>query len=389
MCARFTAHLTPEQVPPLSSWWKRFKPNRSTLPAAALATVFCGVSLLVIWTQPISHERDMNRYGEALSHTLAHSNAGSMLNQQRIELAVIANQVGQYPEIAGVAFYTASNEILVLSGNTDASEQYTASATLDDTLAGYVTVVLNATAFAPVPRIWSWLLSLLSLAVAPFLSLGILQLSARGNRSLPIVSVPEPPPPARQPSHCLTINLYNQLALGRDARKNAIADAMNLAEEICAIHPGIAVEIPERGLAILFDQQAVSGAQVVSAAFLIQRLLTEFETEGIFRCYLNEITCAGSPAEMQSLTMATLAEEMNVDACLTLAALAKPETVLLSEDIYTALTDSEKVWAEIFTHPLLEDVDSSSHTYSVDGLPPQQADLVDSQAMLILGFNQA
>ena len=95
------------------------RPNQSTLPAAILATAFCGISLLLIWTAPLSSDREITRYGEALSETLAHSSAGLLLHQERIELAVFANQISQYPEVAGVIFYSASNEIIVLSGNTD------------------------------------------------------------------------------------------------------------------------------------------------------------------------------------------------------------------------------------------------------------------------------
>ena len=89
---------------------------------------------------------------------------------------------------------------------------------MDDTIAGYVTVVLNKDAFTPPARPWDWLMSIAVLIGAPFLSLGILQLSARGNRSLPIVSVPEPAPPAMQSSFVLGINLYNQLGLSRAQR---------------------------------------------------------------------------------------------------------------------------------------------------------------------------
>ena len=373
----------------MSAWWKRFKPNQSTLPAAALATVFCGIPLLMIWTVPPSQSTNVDRFGSALSRTLAHSSAGLILNQERIALSVIANQVSQYDEVEGVVFYTASNEIIVLSGATEASENFVASANLDDTLAGYVKIYLDREAFAPPARTLSWLLSILCLGVAPFLSLGMLQLSARGNRSLPIVSVPEPPAAKKQSSFCLTINLYNQLALGRQARQGAIADAITLAQELCAIHPGIFVEVPERGVIILLEPKNVTSAQAICASFLVQRLLSEFETQGVFRAYLSKVECPGSPAEMQSLSIGTLEEDVDIDSCLTLAALARPHTALVSEDIYQALQDSEKVWAKVFTHPLLEDVETTAHTFLIDALPPQESDLVDSQAMLVLGFTQA
>lgn len=331
----------------------------------------------------------MSRYGEALSQTLAHSNAGLLMNQERIELAVIANQVVRYDEVSGVVFYSANNEIVALSGGTDAGPHFTAPATLDDTITGYASVVLEREAFAPPARPWSWLLTLLAMGSAPFLSLGILQLSARGNRSLPIVSVPEPAAATPQASFCLTINLHNQIALSKAQRAAAVADAMTMAGEVCAIHHGIAVQIPERGVLMLFDQQAVNAGHAVCASFLMQQLLDQFETDGTFRCYLSETECPGSPADINTLSLAELSDGTDVDELMTLAALARAQTVLLSEAVYQGLADAEKAWARVFTHPLLEDVSDAAYTYSVAELPAEQSQLVDNQAMLILGFNQA
>lgn len=331
----------------------------------------------------------MTRYGNALSQTLANTSASTLLHGERIELAVIANQVIRYDEVAGVVFYSTNNEIIALSGNTDSSPHFTAPATLDDTITGYVSVVLAAQAFAPPSRLWAWLLSLLALGASPFVSLGILQFSARGNRSLPIVSVPEPAVSEPKPSFCLAINLHNQMALGRPQSAAAVADAMNMASEVCAIHQGIAVTVPERGVCLLFDADAVNAGHAVCAAFLMQHLLKEFETDGEFRVFLDKVVCTSSPADMSHMTLDALQEVADSDRLMTLAALARSNSALLSEAVYAELSDTEKTWTRVFAHPLLEDLPDSTHTYSVDELPEQQARLVASQAMVILGFSQA
>ncbi len=329
----------------------------------------------------------MARYGKALAQTLADSNAGLLLHTQRIELAVIANMVSRYPEVAGVVFYSASNEIIALNGSTEHGNHYTASATLDDTITGYVSVVLSSTAFAQPFRWVSWLLTLGALALSPFLSLGLLQLSASGNRSLPIVSVPEPKARRPQPSFALTINLHNQMALSRDQRISAVEDAMTMAQEVCAIHQGMAIPIAERGVILLFDPKNIPPAQAVCASFLLQHMLAEFETDGRFRCYLDVIECPGSPADMEQLSADALAETADLDNMLTLAALARAPIVLISEAVYTKLAEIEKTWAAVFEHPLLEDLGNAIKVYSINALPTDQAQLVDSQATLILGFN--
>ncbi len=373
----------------MSSWWKRFKPNQSTLPAALIATVFCGVSLLILWTPPQSPSQDIDRYGNALVRTLAHANAGLLLNQDRIALALVASQVAAFDEVAGVVFYSASNDIIALSGSTDPETHFIGTAALDDTMTGHVTLSINEAAFAPPPRPLAWLASILVLIVTPFLSLGILQLSARGNRSLPIVSVPEPRPPERQQSFCLTVNLHNQLSLSRSQREQAIADALMMAQEVSAIHHGFALPARGKGVMLLFDRNAVNAGQAVCAAFLLMTLLDEFETEGSFRCFLSELACPGAPGELTELSLTDIAEDAEVDQLMTLAALAKPQALLTDDAVYGDFTAEEQSWAGAFDHPLLDDMEAPVATYSVEALPDQQAQLVVNQARVILGFNQA
>ncbi len=373
----------------MSHWWKRFKPNQSTLPAALIATAICGVALLVIWTPPRSPEADIDRYGEALSQTLGHANAGLMLNQDRIALAVIANEVANFDEVAGVVFYSAGNEIVALSGSTDPDSHFTAQATMDDTIAGYVTVVLNKAAFAPPARPWDWLLSIAVLIGAPFVSLGILQLSARGNRSLPIVSVPEPAPPAMQSSFVLGINLYNQLGLSRAQREQAVEDALTMAREVCAIHHGFALPIDDKGVLMLFDRGMVDAGQAVCASFLMLTLLEEFETEGAFRCHLSETECPGAPGELTDLPLEAIEETTDINRLMMLAALARPSTLLVEEIVCEHLEADERAWTEAYDHPLLVDLDAEGQTYWIAALPERQSQLIESQATVILGFNQA
>ena len=370
-------------------WWKRFKPNKSTLATALLATAICSVGLLLIWAQPTQSDPEMARFGGALSQTLAHANAGYLMHQERIELAVIANLVTRYPEVDGVVFYSAGNDIIAMSGSQDLGQHYTASATMDDTITGYVSVVLNPGAFAAPLNIWSWLASALILLSSPFVSLAIMQFSARGNRSLPIVSVPEPGPSSPQPAYCLTFNLHNQFALNKQAQQQAIDDALTMTQEVCAIHQGINAGIAERGVILLLDAATTPAANAICAAFLAQTLLSQFETDGEFRCCLSTTSTPGSAAEVAGVRAEDIHEAAETDQLLMLAALAKPHSVVVTQSAYQHLNEQEQQWASTFNHPLLDDIVQQETIYQIEGLPDQQQQLIDSQAMLILGFNQS
>ena len=137
---------------------------------------------------------------------------------------------------------------------------------------------------------------------------------------------------------------------------------------------------------ILFDQTEVTAGSAIRAAFLLARLLEEFETQGEFRLYLDVSDSPGAPGEMQQLSFEQLSEIIDTDDLMTLAALAKAGGVLIAESVYAVLTAEEQPWAQSFTHPLLEDISERANPYSVNELPDQHAELVDNQARLILGF---
>ncbi len=344
------------------------------------------LGLALIWLPGGTAQAPVNRFGEALAHSLALSSAGHLLHRDRIELADIANRTVALDEVAGVMFFNAANEIIAISGNS-AGKHHTAPATLDDTITGYVSVVLNAAAFAPPPPVWRWAASLALGLLAPFASLLVLQLSSRGQRSLPIVSVPETPQ-VPETCYCIGVNLHNQMALDRAQKQQAIADALDMGNEVCAIHQGLVVEIPLRGIVMVLGAEAVSAGQAVSAGFLINRLLSQFETAGQFRCYVSESTCPGSPRDLTTLSREDLNETTDIDALLTLAALAKPESVLLHAAVYEQLAANEQELCSPFVHPLLDDI-TDAEIFSSARQAPTHEQWVENQAHLILGFNQA
>ena len=169
-----------------------------------------------------------------------------------------------------------------------------------------------------------------------------MQLSARGNRSLPIVSVQQENAGAT-PSYCLVINLINQLALSKAERDQAVADAVNMGREVCAVYPGFAMPLDSQGACLVLSQNTVSGLQALHATFLLQTLLLEYETLGQFRCYLRTATCPGDPGEMNFLNPAQMQDWSNIDADITLAALARKDTALISQRFSPILMTSKRV----------------------------------------------
>jgi len=373
---------------PLKRFRTKFRASRVTLPAAAIATVLCAACLFAIWFERPDGQAEMDRYGNALATTLADTTAAALFEERRITLTVIANRLTTLNEIAGVAFFDQSNELMAMSGVQRSDTSFDAQATIDDTRSGSVRVTLNRQAFAP-PISWAlWLLSLLTVLFTPPLTVMAIQFSTQGNRSLPIVSVPNEPD-QDQPAYLLTVKLHNQRSLNRQEQTQAIEDALTMGREVCALYPGLAVSLQERGLALLISKAEASGRNAVYASLLLQRLLREYETQGEFRCLLSTTVSPSDPAEATSIKTEALEGMTNVEQNLTLASLAKANTALMGADIFEDLSEAQRQWAQPFRHPILEDLAPEGVFYCVEALPEQEQALITEQAQVVLGFNLA
>jgi hypothetical protein len=249
-----------------------------------------------------------------------------------------------------------------------------------------VSIILDPEAFE---RQIPWLRGLLTLVIimlTPVLAMLALQLSARGNRSLPIVSVRKEGVET-QAVYVVALTLNNQYALSRDAQSASIQDAMAMAQEVCALYPGISLALNEKGIALVLTKEGLGGLKALYAAFLIQRLLSEYETDGEFRCFLSESHSAINPAEATKMDLQQLSNFDDLENNLTLASLAKANTLLVDQLVFDGLNENEKTWVRPFNHPILEDLAPATSIFNIPELPEQEASLIRDQATLILGFS--
>lgn len=373
-------------VGPLTRFRTKFRASRVTFPAAAIATAISALCLLAIWFERPDGQDEMDRYGQALATTLADTTAPELLNKQRIALTVIANRLTTLEEVGGISFYGADNELMALSGIQRSDADYHAQATIDNTPSGSVSVSLARDVFAPaIP--WSLLfLSALTLLLTPPITVMVIQFSTRGNRSLPIVSVPSEPA-QEQPAYLLTVKLHNQRSLNQREQRQAIGDALTMGREVCALYPGFALTLQERGLALLISKAEASSLNALYASFLLQRLLAEYETQGEFRCLLSAVVSPKDPAEAMSISTSTLEDITSVEQNLTLASLAKADTALMTKEVFDELSEDQQRWATAFAHPILADLAPEGVFYTVGALPEEQQTLITEQAQVVLGFN--
>lgn len=368
------------------TWWRRFRPSKATFPAPVIATTVFSVFMFSIWINIAATDEEMDRYGQSMVSALAQTTAGDLFDNERINLSLTAHYINALPAVAGITFYNDENEIIVTSGAQKSTDRYTAASILDDTTAGYVTIILDKQVFA---RQVPWLhlmLSLVAFLLTPIITVAILQLGARGNRSLPIVSVRKENE-EEESVFVIALTLNNQYALARDAQTAAIEDAMAMAQEVCAVYPGIALSLGESGIIIVLAKKGLDGLSAVYAGFLIQQLLSEYETNGEFRCFMFESKSEINPAEVAQLKLEQLDNADDLNKSFTLASLAKANTLLIDQLVYNCLQEDERLWVKSFEHPILEDLNPANKIFIIPSLPERETTLIKEQATVILGFN--
>ena len=111
-------------------WWKRFRSTKATLPAATTASAVCAIALAAIWFTGGSEQPEVERFGSTMANTLAKTTAGDLLDNQRINLAVIANHVSSIDEVDGVTFFDNANNVIAMSGSQNGTRRFTAPLTL-------------------------------------------------------------------------------------------------------------------------------------------------------------------------------------------------------------------------------------------------------------------
>ena len=365
-----------------AAWLSRLNISKQNLLPAVIASLIAAAACVITWYPNQNLDAEMSRFGTSLARSVAHMSAGHLVHKDRIELAVLANELILEKEVAGVAFYDANDDILAMSGTNELLNQYTAPATLDDTFTGYVSIVLDKAAFAAPSNLSRWLWTALIVVIAPMLTLIGIKLANRGgSQSLPIVTVPKIPENPPQTSFGIYVNLHNQLGLSDSDLNNALNDAMTMAREVCAIHHGIPISLDQRGVLILFDRTSVDAEQAICGSALVQTLLSEFDTQGHFRCYLDTVSCPKGPYELDAAELDSLKGDLNTDTAFTRAAIAKASTILISSSVHKEMRNP--TWVSAFNHPIL---DEDEHLYLVEDLPEAMASLVAKQSELILGF---
>lgn len=349
---------------------RRFlKANAATLGAVGGYVIAVGVAFVSVGVQNAERSAStMSRYGITVAEDLAYHAVDPLLRRDRIELGLLTNRLASRPEIRLITIRTADERLFVVAGRTttEAAPNYSRPVTVEDTVAGDVTVTLNPEGFAlsitdTLHRSWQFVLAGLAATIFLFhfgTRLRSTNTTARGSSEVSRTV------PAQ--AFVVVANLPLRSASRPAERERRLARGFALGQRIANLYAGHAATLPGSGVVLVFP---VAGSgdrcfEVVCAALLMRRLLSERGTpatdddgavpddvpddaSGAFRYGVD--FCETGDA-IHGDTVKTSA----VSNVLLLASLAGADELVLGEAAYETLDRPDRVDVEQLRNPATE-----------------------------------
>lgn len=346
---------------------------RINLLIATTTALLSAAALFLIWGGGAGGEQH-RATGEMLVELAARASIDGLIEQDRIELGVVANRLTGVPRVAGVAIFTVENELLALSGTLESGTPFVHPIVLDDTLLGFARISLVPGTAAPDwVRVAAGVLALLAIALLVAWWSGRM----RGGAARPADEAATESESAAEAvtRYLLVGNLHNQLTLTGSERKRVAERALAVARRVGEIYGCRSSHLRGRGLLMTFPAQGDddSALDAVCAAFLVAESLAGDASASDYRFGLHAI-------ELQAGEALSNHSEALEDAAL-LAAMSRSGAVVASESFFAHLNEPALLEAEAFSHPMLEQLhacDRRSHL--ITGLEGKRRALVDRQA---------
>ena len=345
---------------------------------AATTAILSAAALFLIWEGRAGEEQE-RATGEMLAGLAARASTDGLIDEDRIELGVVANRLTGVPRVAGVAIFTVEDELLALSGTLEHGTPFVEPIVLDDTLLGYARISLVAPPAAPDPIRLGWtVLALVAIA----LLVAWWSARLRGGSHQPSQQTSIDPDSATEAvtRFLLVGNLHNQLSMSGSERRRSDERALAVARQVGEIYGCRSTHLPGTGLLMTFAarEDNDSAFEAVCAAFLIAERLAGDAATGRYRFGLHvvELQAGESPSDHPAALE---------DAAL-LAAMGKSGAIVASESFFARLAEPGRLEARAFSHPMLEQLHATSEqSCLITGLVGDHRALLEQQASHLAG----
>lgn len=337
-----------------------------TLAVAALTALF----VFLVWRNDPSAASDESTMGPQLAAVAAAASVDGLMEQDYIELGVIANRMAAVDGVGGVAMYRLDGSLLAIAGEAGPGVPFTEEIVFDGQLVGLARVTLDAPATTV-----DW--NRVALTAVGVVGLPLLVAWAS---HIPAIRGRRKERAARKEAHyLLAATLRSGLPPDSDIEHRALNQGLRLAKQVGTLYRAECRLLPGEGLLMAFRPGAAGRDRpfrTLCAAFLLADSLIRLPepsdwTVGVQSTAFEETDIA-QPASV-------------VDAAL-LASLASPGTIAVSDAFLTDIRDPSRIRAEPLAHPMLRKLKAKDKTcHVVTGLAPAIKVLVDHQVDRLVG----
>ena len=351
---------------------------RFYLLIAATTALLSATAMFLIWEGRASEEHD-RATGEMLADLAARASMGGLIDQNRIELGVVANRLTRVPRVAGVAIFTVEDKLLALSGTLEEGTPFIEPVVLDDSLLGFARISLVPP--APAPDLAGLAASGLAvLAIALLVAWWSARLRGEAPGQSPDTSTRLDAATEASTELLLVGNLLNQLSLTGSERRRTAEQALAVARQVGEIYGCRCTHLPGTGLLMSFlaQEDDDSAFEAVCAAFLVARLLAGDAATDNYRFGLHVVglQAGESPSDHPAALE---------DAAL-LAAMGKSGTIVASGPFFAHIAEPGRLAAETFSHPMLEQLHATGEqSCMITGLADDHRALLEQQASQLAG----
>lgn len=360
-----------------------FRVKQVSIAQLFLATLLTGLGLFLLWESTVDEEIHIDHFGRTLADSLASQAQEPIQARNLIYLGVLANRAVALPEVLGASVHGIDNELLAVSGDVRRGRTFPAQVVQNGRSIGVVRVHIDAAHFetrmsfplAAASLLWVCLVPLGIVFAAPLARQAQAvrfrrqrPMSADSAEALPI-TLPEPEP---EQWDVIIVNLFNQLSLSPELARRELDFARGLADRVADAYGGSVRDLPGTGLLLGFGPAGSDDRpfHVLSAAFVLSRLLADGGSRGRYRLSVHSLTL--EPGEVIDVR-----GEAVRDAAV-LSALARDNDIALSLRFFDRLPHNQRLVSESMQHPLLEELGS------IDGGARLARDLADPHREVLL-----
>ncbi len=345
----------------LSRWLRQVNSGFvQALAVAALTALF----VFLIWRNGPSAAGDESTLGPQLAAVAAAASVDGLMEQDYIELGVIANRMAAVDGVGGVAMYRLDGSLLAVAGETGPGVPFTQEIVFDGQLMGFARVTLDAPATAV-----DW--NRVALTVASVVGLPLLVAWAshipaiRGRRKERATS--------KAAYYLLAATLRSGLPPDSEIQHRALSQGLRLAKQVGTLYRAECRLLPGEGLLMAFKPGAAGpdrAFRALCAAFLL--------ADSLIR--LPEPSDWTVGVQSTAFEETNIAKSASVDDAALLASLAGPGIIAVSDAFLADVRDPSRIRAEPLAHPMLRKLLAEDKTcHVVTGLAPAIKVLVDHQ----------